>query len=168
MIETDPHSYTTRLMAAQSLSRQGAFEAALAQTQAAVADYPELPSVRWAQGDALLALGRYRGAASELRRALRRAEESSRAPIRRSLALARLGLGDAPGAYAEFSAAVDMDAPDASPRDLFHLALLALRAGKDADARWLMRRLYGDAEAGWGEAMRKDMGRWGAAPSVRE
>ena len=164
MIEVDPHSSTTRLMAAQSLSRQGAFAAALSQTQAAAEDYPELPSARWAQGDALLALGRYRDAASELRQALRRAEESSRAPIRRSLARAHLGLGDAHAAYAELSAAVDMDAPDASPRDLFHLALLALRAGKDADARWLMRRLYGDAEAGWAEAMRKDMGRWGPQP----
>lgn len=167
MIEIDPHSSTTRLLAAQSLSRQGALDAALVQTQSAVADYPELPSVRWAQGDALLALGRYRDAASELRRALRRAEESSRAPIRRSLALAHLGLGDASAAYAELSAALDMDDPDASPRDLFHLALLALRAGKDADARWLMRRLYGDAEAGWAEAMRRDMERWGPAPSTR-
>ncbi|MEK7745100.1 MAG: hypothetical protein AAB576_00350, partial [Elusimicrobiota bacterium] len=167
MIEVDPHSSSTRLMAAQSLSRQGILDGALAQTQAAAADYPELPSVRWAQGDALLALGRYRDAASELRRALRRAEDSSRAPIRRSLARAQLGLGDARAAYAELSAAVDMDAPDASPRDLFHLALLALRAGKDADARWLMRRLYGDEEAGWGEAMRRDLGRWKAAPSAR-
>lgn len=161
MIETDPHSSATRLMAVQVLSRQGAFEAALAHARAVVRDYPELPSGHFAEGDALRGLSRAREAIEAYRRALARADESSRAPIRRSLALAWLSLGDAGKAYQELRAAVDMDDPAASPQDLFHLALLALRAGEDADARWLMRRLYGDSEAGWGEALRRDMGRWG-------
>jgi tetratricopeptide (TPR) repeat protein len=166
MMAVDPRCAATRLWAAEILLRQAAFGAALAHAEAAAADYPDNPVTHVAVGDALLGLGRGEGALASYREALgRTADAASIKGIRRRMALAWLSLKDAGKAYAEFGRFADPHDPFLGRRDLFHLGILALRAGEERGAAAAFRRLYGPGFRAEGNpAFLADLRRWGPLP----